>query len=250
MSRKMKNNELRQLYDKWHAIQHGTDNTSEIHMDPWHRNVIKYIGDFSTFKNKNILDIGTGPGDFALFISDYAKSTAAIDFSENAIGIARGKATVQNKEILFEVADAMDLPFENQTFDVVFSFECLEHVPEPVKMIKECYRVLRKGGKLYITTENYSNGLIILWIRAWITGRKFNSGTDQPYENFFVYWSLLKKFRKSGFKLINYFGSHHVFLVLPGMHPHRFVIDSFSNKLFKKLFKPLARHMTYVLEKQ
>jgi ubiquinone/menaquinone biosynthesis C-methylase UbiE len=240
---------LNKLYDRWHEIQHGKDVADRIHMDPWHRNVIGYIGDFSTFNDQEVLEIGTGPGDFALFVSDFTKKTTAIDFSETAIKIADKKAKVQKKDIRFLVADAMNLPYEDESYDTIFSFECLEHVPEPDRMIRECFRVLKKGGKVYLTTENYSNGLILRWIYTWITGRKFDSGTDQPYENFFIYSTLLKKFKKAGFKPVTWFGTHHVFLVLPRMHPHTFVIDRFRKPFVQKIFRPLARHMTYVLEK-
>lgn len=249
MDKKKQEKELTNLYDRWHEIQHSEDPKYAIHMDPWHRNVIDYIGDFSIFNNQEILEIGSGPGDFALFISDFAKKTVAIDFSNTAIRIAREKASVQGKRLEFLVADAMDLPFEDRSFDSIFSFECLEHVPDPDQMIMECFRVLKNGGKLYLTTENYSNGLILLWLYSWITGKKFNSGTDQPFENFFVYWSLKNKFKKAGFEPISWFGTHHVFLILPGMHPHKFVINAFSNPFFQKIFRPLGRHMTYVYEK-
>jgi len=249
MDNKQEKEKLDNLYDRWHEIQHGEDKVDEIHMDPWHENVINNIRDFSVFNDHEILEVGCGPGDFALFVSEFTKKTTGIDFSEAAIRIAKQKAAAQRKKIHFQVADATDLPFVDHSFDTIFSFECLEHVPDPDRMIRECYRVLRKGGRLYLTTENYSNGLILLWIYSWLTGNKFNSGTDQPHENFFLYWSLKKKFRRSGFKPVAWFGTHHVFLVLPRIHPHKFVVNAFSNRFFQKIFRPLARHMTYIYEK-
>jgi SAM-dependent methyltransferase len=49
------------------------------------------------------------------------------------------------------VADAKDLPFKSNVFDAVLMESVLEHIDEPEKAIKESYRVLRKGGKIYIS---------------------------------------------------------------------------------------------------
>lgn len=54
-------------------------------------------------------------------------------------------------------AGAESLPFSDNTFDFIYSFEVMEHVMDPKKMLEEIYRVLKPGGLSYITTCNYDS---------------------------------------------------------------------------------------------
>ena len=49
------------------------------------------------------------------------------------------------------VCDITDIPVSDDSFDVIICTEVLEHVPEPIKVIKEFSRILRKNGKMFIT---------------------------------------------------------------------------------------------------
>lgn len=53
-------------------------------------------------------------------------------------------------------ADARELPFPDDSFDVVYCYHALEHIPEPVRAIREIARVLRDGGSYFIGTPNRS----------------------------------------------------------------------------------------------
>ncbi len=52
----------------------------------------------------------------------------------------------------FQVADALNLPFADQSFDLVWSLESGEHMPDKVKFLQECYRVLQPGGTFLLVT--------------------------------------------------------------------------------------------------
>lgn len=53
------------------------------------------------------------------------------------------------------MGNATDLPVESETVDIVFTTQVIEHVPEPQKMINECFRVLKPGGALVLTGPFY-----------------------------------------------------------------------------------------------
>lgn len=53
------------------------------------------------------------------------------------------------------LGDATDLPVKSETVDIVFTTQVIEHVPEPQKMINECFRVLKPGGALVLTGPFY-----------------------------------------------------------------------------------------------
>jgi tocopherol O-methyltransferase len=54
--------------------------------------------------------------------------------------------------VKFQVADALDMPFADDTFDLVWSMESGEHMPDKEKFLQECYRVLKPGGTFLMAT--------------------------------------------------------------------------------------------------
>jgi tocopherol O-methyltransferase len=55
-------------------------------------------------------------------------------------------------EVQFQVADALDMPFADNSFDLVWSMESGEHMPDKEKFLQECYRVLKPGGTFLMAT--------------------------------------------------------------------------------------------------
>ncbi|MEM8722312.1 MAG: class I SAM-dependent methyltransferase [Cyanobacteria bacterium P01_G01_bin.39] len=230
-------------YDRWHESVHGEENPIEINLSSWHKTALNLS---PPLENLNILEVGCGVGDFALHLVNFDANVTAVDFSPHAIEIAKKKSTAQNKSVNFRVADAQSLPFADNSFDLLLSCECLEHVPEPQLALNEFKRVLKPQGKLVLTTENYSNAMVLYWLKCWIFKKPFNSGAGvQPIEHFFLYWRVKRMFHLSGFQVQNMVGWHHVFLLLPKLHPHTFVVEKFKNSLLVQLFKPFARHIAF-----
>lgn len=234
----------RRKYDIWHSgPSSNNDNLNEIILDPWHRNVLTLD---SVHNNKTILEVGCGRGDFSILLSKQGARVKAMDFSLAAIEVARRKNLAKKTNINFVVADAQSIPFLDNVFDLIYSFECLEHILEPQLMLNECYRALKPNGKVVLTTENYSNAFAYVFLYYKLRRIPFDSGSGtQPIENFFVFWKVKKMLLKAGFKKIDFFGSHYVFLLLPRFDPSTFVKEQYKNKLLKFIFRPLARHMVY-----
>ena len=97
-------------------------------------------------KGKEVLEIATGPGLLAKHIAPAAKSVLATDYSEGMIAEARKGDCPAN--LRFEVADAMALPYADNSFDVILIANALHIVPDPEKVLSEIDRVLRPGGLL------------------------------------------------------------------------------------------------------
>lgn len=101
-----------------------------------------------------VLDIGTGPGDIPVLFAQQAPEAeiVAIDAAEHMLVVARGRVADAGLEsrVSLRRADAKDLPFEDESFDAVISNTILHHIPEPVMLLREAYRVLQPYGVLCI----------------------------------------------------------------------------------------------------
>ncbi len=97
-------------------------------------------------KDKDVLELATGPGLLAKHIAPVAKTVLATDYSDGMI--AEAKKGVYPANLRFEVADAMALPYEENFFDAVLIANALYIVPDPEKVLSEIDRVLKPGGLL------------------------------------------------------------------------------------------------------
>lgn len=97
-------------------------------------------------KAKNVLEIATGPGLLAKNVAYAANKMIATDYSEGMIKEAKRGKCLDN--LSFQVADATNLPFQNQSFDVVIIANALHIIPNPEKALLEIDRVLKKNGIL------------------------------------------------------------------------------------------------------
>jgi ubiquinone/menaquinone biosynthesis C-methylase UbiE len=230
-------------YDSWHRERALTDVAAQQLIHPWHRSVAGVLRDVEG----RVLEIGCGRGDFAVWLAKTFPNAeiVGVDFSSVAIDIARGKVEAGAK-LQFEVADAHDLRFASGAFDYIISCECLEHVANPAKVADEIHRLLRPGGTFVITTENYFNGMILMWLKTWIGGSKFDSGSGvQPHENFFLFWRVKKLLENAGLKVQHTESSHFQWLMLPRTAPSKLATKDFVNPFFKRLFRPFGRHFTF-----
>jgi ubiquinone/menaquinone biosynthesis C-methylase UbiE len=105
--------------------------------------------------SEQVLDVGCGTGTLALEVARRvggAGRVAGIDPSPEQIARARAKATRRHLPIEFQVGAIEQLPFPNQTFDVVLSTLMMHHLPAPLKRqgLAEIARVLKPGGRLVI----------------------------------------------------------------------------------------------------
>ncbi len=140
------------------------------------------------FKNKNILDIGCSNGVLAsLLINEKPRKYVGIDSNQEAINFA--KKNVKKAEFFQGTAD--NIPLGNKTIDVTLMLDVIEHVPKntELKVLKEVARVLRKDGKLILSTPN-SNFWTNLLDPAWYLGHRHYNPEG-----------LKKIIKKAGFKI-------------------------------------------------
>ena len=94
-----------------------------------------------------LLDVCTGPGMLAQAATKIGANVSCLDFSEEALTIARRNVPGAT----FHQGDAQDLPFDENSFDSVVCGFGIIHVPDPRRAIEEMYRILKPGGRVAIS---------------------------------------------------------------------------------------------------
>ncbi len=102
-----------------------------------------------------ILDVGCGIGGSAIYLAErYQAQVTGISLSPWQVQRAQQRAAIANldKQATFVVADALDLPFAEHSFDLVWALESAEHFSDKGQFLAEAHRVLKPGGLLLIAT--------------------------------------------------------------------------------------------------
>ena len=111
----------------------------------------KLLADFEPYRKTNrILDVGAGCGFFMETAKKNGWDVVGTEISELCIDQCNKKGLD-----IFR-GDIKAINFDPEQFDVIVGLEIIEHVPDPKGMLTEIYRLLRKGGLLYITTPNFN----------------------------------------------------------------------------------------------
>jgi SAM-dependent methyltransferase len=108
------------------------------------------FADFPSAAGRRVLEIGVGMGaDFVRWLRAGAVATG-VDLTARAVGITSDRVARENLSADVRVADAEHLPFEDDSFDVVYSWGVLHHTPDVPRALGEAVRVLRPGGELKV----------------------------------------------------------------------------------------------------
>ena len=110
---------------------------------------------FTRFRGQKVLEVGVGAGtDFIQWVRAGAKSYG-VDLTEEAVEHVGNRLRVYGlsaEEV--RVADAEDLPYTDNTFDLVYSWGVIHHTPDTIKALEEIIRVTRIGGIIKVMVYN------------------------------------------------------------------------------------------------
>jgi ubiquinone/menaquinone biosynthesis C-methylase UbiE len=141
---------------------------------------IARYADFPMTRGQRVLEIGVGAGtDFVRFVRAGAGATG-IDLTDHAIRLVRQRLDNEGLRAELRQADAEQLPFEDGTFDRVYSWGVLHHTPDTGRAAREAVRVLKPGGRLCVMLyARHSWVAYGLWAKhALLKGRPTRSLAD------------------------------------------------------------------------
>ena len=97
----------------------------------------------------DVLDVGSGDGAAAVAIAPYCRSLTCVDTNARLIEAARARLA-RRGNVRAQIADAHELPFADASFDAALVFHTLTYAERPPRVLAECARVLRPGGRLVV----------------------------------------------------------------------------------------------------
>lgn len=122
----------------------------EIWYEHWHR----YAFALPFVEGRSVLDCACGEGYGSALLAGRAATVSGVDISARAVAHARKRYGAGRDNLEFIEADCANLPFEDDAFDVVVSFETLEHIERQSAMLDEFRRVLRPEGLLILSSPD------------------------------------------------------------------------------------------------
>ena len=117
------------------------------------------LRDIKIQKSEIILDIGCGNGIETLLLGKKCKKIYGIDIYKDNLVIAKIRSQIFKKKINSKIRflTIENAGFKNENFDKIFSICVLEHIPNYIEVLKESYRVLKKGGQLIFSVDSLEN---------------------------------------------------------------------------------------------
>ncbi len=126
--------------------------TPECVREIWYEHYHRYAFAQNLVAGKNVLDIASGEGYGSAILANKARSVIGMDIDSASIAHAQNK--YQHQNLHYQQASCLDIPLDNESIDVIVSFETLEHLAEHEQMLAEFNRVLKTDGILLISTPD------------------------------------------------------------------------------------------------
>ena len=167
---------------------------------------------FEKFRKHNrILDLGCGVGYFLEVAKENNWEVYGTEYTIEAIEICKQKGIKMIEGDFPTSASGLS------EFDIVTSFEVIEHIGEPFTHIREAYKVLRKGGLFYLTTPNFNS------LNSKILKNKWNVICFPEHLMYFNSSSLKRILNRNGFEVKE--------ILTSGMSPGRLLKSKYQEKM-------------------
>lgn len=149
------------------------------------------IRHLASVKQGNLLDVGCGSGQWLDYMRGLGWQVVGLDFDRDAVEECR------RRDLDVRVGGLLDNRFEVASFDAVTMHHVIEHIPEPIDVLRDCARILRPGGRLVVSTPNADSLSHRFFGRNW-------RGLEPPrHLCIFTEQALRDALRTAGFKTVS-----------------------------------------------
>jgi 2-polyprenyl-6-hydroxyphenyl methylase/3-demethylubiquinone-9 3-methyltransferase len=171
---------------------------------------VRYVTDQLDLFGTRVLDVGCGGGILTEALALRGARMTGLDLSPGPLRVARDHALEQGLDIDYVEAAAEDFAdLHPETFDAVCCMEMLEHVPDPASVLKAMARLVKPGGKIFLSTINRTPKAFVLaivgaeYVLNWVP-----RGTH-TYEKFIRPSELGQGVREAGLVMNDVTGMHY-----------------------------------------
>ncbi len=162
--------------------------------------VTRHFSELVSPRGLKILEVGSGSGRDGIIFAQQGARVVSLDYSMPALELVRTQLD-DSREVGLVCGDAFSLPFEEETFDLVFHQGLLEHFRNPAEMLSEHRRVLKRGGYILVDVpQRYHYYTLVKHIL--ISAGKWFAG----WETEFSVGELEKLLENNGFLVIKSYG--------------------------------------------
>ncbi|WP_370899795.1 class I SAM-dependent methyltransferase [Chryseobacterium gossypii] len=170
-----------------HILNENFRDKSELYIHLMHIATYEYAKNFAS--GKKVLDFGCGSGYGAKILSEKADSVTGTDLSQEAVDFAKDKYNSDNLNFI------TDQELADKKFDMITSFQVIEHVENDAEYITRLKGLLNPGGLLLISTPDKKNRLFNYIQKPWniFHLKEYTSGSlKKLLENHFTQVEILK----------------------------------------------------------
>jgi len=183
----------------WENFWSRNRNIKDVY--PTSRCLIDNLKSVTDLKYKKVLEVGAGSGRDSVNIGIAGGDVYVLDYAKSSLKTIKEILNEEELYIKLIMGDALSLPFEDSSFDIVFHQGLLEHFRNPEKILKENVRVLKEGGFLLVDVPQRFHLYtvlkhILIFFRKWFA----------RWETEYSIRELEKLLENEGLKIVSIYG--------------------------------------------